>query len=104
MIASAITDFISKHSEFAMLMALAFVMTMRAKLPWPLNRVEIFNWCYEWLHDAMRAFANSRQPTATAQIESHTQTPGKTESSTVTLTQDAPVKPQEKPDDSKSHS
>lgn len=51
-----------EHEAVIGLLCLAFVITMRPKLPDPFCRVEIVEWCYEWLYDALRAFVSFRSP------------------------------------------
>jgi hypothetical protein len=57
-----IAAFISRHVELLSLLALAFVVTMREELPYPLNRFAWLNWLYGWLHDALKTFVSFRSP------------------------------------------
>ena len=54
--------FVKAHEAIVGLFAIAFVVTMREKLPYPFNKVETLNWFYEWLHAALSAFVNMRSP------------------------------------------
>lgn len=83
---AGIYEFIGKHSEVLILLGLAFVMTMPSVLPWPFNRVDVLNWAYAWMHDALRAFANSRQPAAVATTETHSVSAGKEETTSSSVT------------------
>jgi len=51
-----------EHEAIIGLLVLAFVITMRAKLPNPFCNIEILEWWYEWIRDAMLAFVNLRSP------------------------------------------
>jgi len=64
---ASVSAFITKHQEGLALLALAFIVTMRDGLPYPFNKVDLLNWCYAWLHDALKTLANMRSggnPTA----------------------------------------
>lgn len=57
-----IGEFASKHAEGLGLLTLAMAVTMRPKLPWPFNRVELFEWFYEWIRDGLLTFVSMRGP------------------------------------------
>lgn len=54
--------FITANGPVLSLLGLAFVVTMREELPPPFNRVAFFNWCYAWIHDALKTFVSFRGP------------------------------------------
>ena len=54
--------FLHEHREGLGLLALAAVVTMRPKLPWPFVLVEPLEWCYEWGRDALLTFISLRGP------------------------------------------
>ncbi len=54
--------FVENNKVALGLLGLAFIATMRAQLPPPFNGVPLFNWCYEWLVDALKTFMNLRTP------------------------------------------
>jgi hypothetical protein len=56
------SEFITEHSAFIGLLALAFVVTMREELPSPFNRLPLLAWFYGWLHDALKTFVSFRGP------------------------------------------
>lgn len=57
-----ITDFLNVHKESLTLFALAAIVTMRPKLPWPFSKVEAFEWAYEWGREALLTFISLRGP------------------------------------------
>lgn len=59
---SSLFQFFKDHWDgpVAALVFLAFVMTMPLRLPWPLNKVDAFNWSWEWIHDALNVFVSMR--------------------------------------------
>src|SRR5882672_2039348 len=69
-----ITTFIKRHEEGIGLFALASAVTMRHDLPWPFNKVDIFNWCYGWFRDAVLTVASMKGPPTTPHAEFQQQT------------------------------
>lgn len=57
-------QFARDHSESLTLLAIAFAVTMRKKLPWPLCLVEPLEWVYEWVRDALMTFVSLRGPSS----------------------------------------
>lgn len=51
-----------EHEAVIGLLALAFVVTMPAALPWPLSRCEPLEWVWEWVRDGLKAFVSFRSP------------------------------------------
>ena len=58
----SVTDFAALHKESLGLFGLAMAVTMRKQLPWPLNKLEPLEWCYEWLRDGLLTFVSMRGP------------------------------------------
>ena len=58
----AIVGFLHKHQEAIGLFAMSSIVTMRKTLPWPFNRVETLEWCYEWLRDALMTLLSLKGP------------------------------------------
>ena len=67
-----------EHEAVLGLLLLAFVVTMRPKLPSPFCNLELLEWSYEWLHDALKAFMSFRSPNppgeTTVVTDSHSHT------------------------------
>lgn len=57
-----IAQFAHDHSESLTLLAIAFAVTMRKTLPWPLRLVEPLEWAYGWVRDALMTFVSLRGP------------------------------------------
>lgn len=64
-----VVQFVSDHREALIMLGLAFVATMREKLPQPFCRVIAFNWLYGWLHDALKTFVSLRGPSKTGETK-----------------------------------
>lgn len=52
----------TEHEAILGLFVLAFIITMRPKLPAPFCKWEMLEWSYEWLRDGLLAFVNLRSP------------------------------------------
>ena len=61
---ASVSGFVAAHREGLAFAALAFATTMRDSLPWPLNKVDFFNWLYAWSHDAIKTMVNLRSGSA----------------------------------------
>lgn len=57
-----VQEFVSHHKEFLELFGLASAVTMRKTLPWPFNKIEILEWSYEWLRDALLTLVSLKGP------------------------------------------
>lgn len=55
-----------EHEAVLGLLGLAFIITMRPKLPRPFCRIDCIEWAYEWTHDALKAFVSFRSPSQPA--------------------------------------
>jgi hypothetical protein len=79
--------FATKHEEALGLFGLAMAVTMRPKLPWPFNRVEILEWLYEWVRDGLMTFISMRGPAhSEASVEKTTKTAIDTQGKTIEVT------------------
>ena len=58
----SVADFAEIHKESLGLFGLALAVTMRKQLPWPLNKLDPLEWCYEWLRDGLLTFISMRGP------------------------------------------
>lgn len=52
----------AEHEGVISLLLLAFIITMRPKLPPPFCEWGPMEWIYEWGHDALKAFVSFRSP------------------------------------------
>ena len=52
----------TEHETFIGLMLLAFVGTMRPRLPGILAQFELLEWIYEWFHDALKVLMSLAGP------------------------------------------
>lgn len=59
---NCVLDFVSAHSGLLSLLGIAFVVTMREELPYPLSRLRVLAWLYGWAHDALKVFVSTRGP------------------------------------------
>ena len=66
---------ILEHEAVIGLFILAFIVTMRPRLPAPFCRFEALEWMWEWFHDALKTFVNFRTepsgPSATPMKAEH---------------------------------
>ena len=62
---TTVTAFIKEHSEFLTLFMIAMAVTMRKRLPPPLDKVEFLEWWYEWLRDGLLTLISMRGPSHT---------------------------------------
>ena len=58
----AVVAFLRRHEEILSLYAYMLVVTMRPKLPWPFNKVDCFNWIYEWQREALVSLFTKLRP------------------------------------------
>lgn len=58
----SVLGFMSRHKDGLIPLGMAVAVTMRPKLPWPLNRFEPLEWLYEWARDALLTFVSLRGP------------------------------------------
>ena len=69
----AILAQLHEHREAIALLILAFVVTMRPKLPWPFILIEPLEWVYEWSRDALLTFISMRGPHPPQNVDSAAQ-------------------------------
>lgn len=55
-------QFAERHKEGIELFAMASVVTMREKLPWPFSLIPPLEWSYEWMRDALLTLLSLKGP------------------------------------------